>query len=90
MPMADPCHPGEIIRHECLAPLDLHVKGAARELGVSRQAFSNLLNARAGVSTSMAFRLSRVFGSTPETWLAMQTAYDLWQARERAKETRPA
>ncbi len=34
----------------------------------------------------MSIRLSRAFGSTPETWLGMQTAYDLWQARERAKE----
>ena len=34
----------------------------------------------------MSFRLSQAFGSTPETWLGMQTAYDLWQARERAKE----
>ena len=40
----------------------------------------------AGVSVEMSIRLSRAFGSTPETWLGMQTAYDLWHARERAKE----
>ena len=34
----------------------------------------------------MSLRLSRAFGSTPETWLGMQTAYDLWRARERADE----
>ena len=34
----------------------------------------------------MAIRLSKAFGSTPETWLGMQMAYDLWQARERAEQ----
>ena len=34
----------------------------------------------------MAIRLSKAFGSTPETWLGMQIAYDLWQARERARQ----
>ena len=55
-------------------------------LGVTRQALSDLVNGKAGVSVEMSFRLSQAFGSTPETWLGMQTAYDLWQARERAKE----
>ena len=32
----------------------------------------------------MAIRLSKAFGSTPETWLGMQMAWDLWQARDRA------
>ena len=34
----------------------------------------------------MAIRLSKAFGSTPETWLGMQMAYDLWRARDRARE----
>lgn len=49
------------------------------------QALSELLNGRTGVSVEMAIRLSKAFGSTPETWLGMQMAYDLWQARNRAK-----
>ncbi|MCY4579602.1 MAG: HigA family addiction module antitoxin, partial [Chloroflexi bacterium] len=56
----------------------------AEGLGVTRQALSELVNERTGVSVEMAIRLSRAFGSTPETWLRMQMAYDLWQARERA------
>ena len=45
---------------------------------------SSLLNERTGISVEMAIRLSKAFGSTPETWLGMQMAYDLWQARDRA------
>ena len=85
MPMHNPPHPGEIVRRECLEPLGLTVTRAAQGLGVTRQALSNLVNERAGVSVEMAHRLSQAFGSTPETWLRMQMAYDLWQARERAK-----
>ena len=57
---------------------------AARGLGVAPQALSELVNERTGVSVDIAVRLSKAFGSTPETWLGMQMAYDLWQARERA------
>ena len=50
--------------------------GRRRALGVTRQALSDLVNEKAGVSVEMAHRLSQAFGSTPETWLRMQMAYD--------------
>ena len=86
MGMRNPPHPGELIRYECLEPPGLTVTRAAQGLGVTRQALSDLVNEKAGVSVEMSIRLSRAFGSTPETWLGMQTAYDLWQDRERARE----
>ncbi len=55
-------------------------------MGVTLQALSELLNGRTGVSVEMAIRLSKAFDSTPEVWLGMQMAYDLWQARERIGE----
>ena len=85
MPMHDPCHPGEIVKYECLEPLGLSVTRAAKGLGVTRQALSDLVNEKSGVSLDMAIRLSKAFGSTPETWLRMQLAYDLWQAKGRAE-----
>lgn len=81
MPLHDPPHPGEIVRHECLEPLGLTVSRAAAGLGVSRSALSGVLAGRSRVSVDMAIRLAKAFGSTPETWLGMQMAYDLWQAR---------
>ncbi len=84
MTMHNPPHPGGIVKRQCLEPLGLSVTRAAEGLGVTRQALSDLVNEKAGVSIDMAIRLSKAFGSTPETWLAMQTAWDLWQARDRA------
>jgi addiction module HigA family antidote len=86
MSMHNPPHPGGIVRRQCLEPLGLSVTDAAKGLGVTRQALSDLLNENAGVSVEMAIRLSKAFGSSPETWLGMQMAYDLWQARGRAEE----
>ena len=77
MSMKNPVHPGRIVRHDCLEPLRLSVTAGAKALGVSRQALNNLVNGSSGISPEMAIRLSKAFGSMPETWLRMQLAYDL-------------
>jgi addiction module HigA family antidote len=81
--MKNPAHPGRSIRDACLEPLGLSVTEGAEILGVTRQALNNVINGRSGISPEMAIRLSKAFGSTPETWLGMQLAYDLAQARKK-------
>ncbi len=81
MAMKNPVHPGRVVRLDCLEPLGLSVTAGAKVLGVSRQALNNVVNGKSGVSPEMAIRLSKAFGSTPETWLQMQLAYDLAAAR---------
>jgi addiction module HigA family antidote len=78
--MKNPAHPGRIVRHDCLEPLGLSVTEGAKILGVSRQALSNIVNCKSGISAEMAIRLTKAFGSTADTWLRMQVAYDLAQA----------
>jgi addiction module HigA family antidote len=75
--MKNPPHPGRIVREECLKPLGLSVTAGAKVLGVSRQALNNLVNERAGISPEMAIRLAKAFGSNAQTWLRMQSNYDL-------------
>jgi addiction module HigA family antidote len=77
MVTTDALHPGIYIRQECLVPHDLSVTDAAFVLGVSRQALSNLLGGRAGVSAEMAIRLSKAFGMPAELWMQRQLSYDL-------------
>ena len=86
MPMKNPVHPGRIVRNACLEPLNLSVTEAARILGVTRQALNNLVNEQAGLSPEMAVRLTKAFGSTAETWLSMQMAWDLAQVRKRERQ----
>ena len=82
MPMKNPPHPGRSIRNACLEPLGLSITEGAEVLGVTRQTLNNVVNGKSGISPEMAIRLSKAFGSTPETWLRMQLAYDLAQARK--------
>jgi addiction module HigA family antidote len=84
MPMKNPVHPGSIVRHDCLEPLGLSVTAAAKILGVTRQTLNNVINGKSGISPEMAIRLTKAFGSTEETWLRMQIAYDLAAARKNA------
>lgn len=86
MPMKNPPHPGTVVRVSCLEPLGLNVTNGAKVLGVSRQALSNLVNGRARLSSEMAIRLAKAFGSTTETWIRLQTAYDVVQAQAREDE----
>src|SRR5580704_7103406 len=82
MPMKNPPHPGRSIRNACLEPLGLSITEGAKILGVTRQALNNIVNGKSGISTEMAIRLTKAFGSTEETWLRMQLAYDLAAARK--------
>ena len=84
MAFKNPFHPGEAIKELCLKPLKLSVTSAAEALGVSRVSLSELLNGKNGISTEMAYRLSKAFGSTPEFWLRLQMAHDLAQVKKKA------
>ena len=81
--MKFPVHPGELLREEVIAALQLSVTETAGRLGMSRVALSRVLNGRAGVSPDLALRLERAGVSTARAWLAMQSNYDLAQAMKR-------
>ena len=82
MRMKNPPHPGLSVRHDCIEPCDLTITEAAAILGVTRQTLNNLVNGKAGISPEMAIRLDKAFGGGAETWLRLQMAYDLAQARQ--------
>jgi len=84
--MYNPPHPGELLKDDVLPDLGITVTEAARQLGVTRVTFSRIINGKSGISPDMALRLSAWLGTTPNSWLNMQLAYDLWQAE---KKTRP-
>ncbi|MEK6599448.1 MAG: HigA family addiction module antitoxin [Deltaproteobacteria bacterium] len=83
--MHNPPHPGELINELCIKPLGVTVTEAARALGISRKALSELLNGHTGISPEMAVRLSIAFDTTPESWLMQQMQYDLWKLKQSRK-----
>ncbi|PCE28876.1 addiction module antidote protein, HigA family [Paraburkholderia acidicola] len=84
--MHNPSHLGASLREDILPALGLTVTEAAAQLGVSRMALSRVLNERAAISPEMALRLEAWLGvergGRADLWLAEQTNYDLWQARQ--------
>lgn len=80
--MHNPPHPGEFIKDTYIEPLDISLRTAALKLNVCASTFSRLIRGEADLSPEMALRLSKAFGRTPESWMQMQSNYDLWKARE--------
>ena len=83
--MHNPPHPGEILQDTVLAEGRITISEFARKLGVSRVALSRVVNGRAAVSADMALRLAAAVGGSAESWLQMQSAYDLWQALKKRR-----
>ncbi|MCX6583591.1 MAG: HigA family addiction module antitoxin [Candidatus Aminicenantes bacterium] len=76
-----PTHPGELIREDLLAEAGLSQNKLAQLIGVSPKTISDIVNEGRRITPDLALRLARVFNSTPEMWLNMQQAVDLWEAR---------
>jgi len=84
MAMHNPPHPGEFIRATYIEPFELSIRSLAESLGVAPSTLTRVTSMRSGISPEMALRLSKALGRSPESWLAMQHNYDLWQARQTA------
>lgn len=80
-----PVHPGALLREDILSALSMTQTELARQLGVSRLTVSELLHEKRSLSPDMALRLSRLLDTTPESWLNMQQALDLWTLEREKK-----
>ena len=87
-----PTHPGVLLREDVLPALGMTQTELARRLGVSRLSVSELLHEKRGLTTEMAARVAKLLRTTPESWLRMQAAVDLWELDrhpERLKTVKP-
>jgi addiction module HigA family antidote len=83
MNMHNPPHPGVFIRDVYLEPYKVSYRTVAQKLNVSPSTFNRLIKGQSNVSSEMALRLSKTLGRSPESWLAMQSNYNLWIARQK-------
>ena len=82
-----PTHPGSILREDILPELGISQPAFAKILGVSSRTISELLKERSRLTADMAQRISIALGMTPEIWLRMQHAVDLYDLRLRNEKT---
>ena len=85
MTMYNPPHPGEFLYFTYMEPFGLSCRFVASKLGVSPSTLSRILKQQSRISLEMALRLSKALGRSPESWLTMQNAYDLWQAKQQVQ-----
>jgi addiction module HigA family antidote len=81
-----PIHPGEILREEFMVPFDLNASRLATALRVTAPNVYEIIHERGGISSEMALRLGRFFGTTPEFWMNLQAHYELSISRQEVEE----
>jgi antitoxin HigA-1 len=82
--MIRPPHPGETLKEDYLAPLDMSVNALAKALGIGAARLNEIVRGERGVTADTALRLARYFNTSPEFWLNLQTLYDLRLAQQKA------
>ena len=83
-PSRRPTHPGAILREDVLPALEMTQTEFAERLGVSRLSVSDLLHGKRAMTPEMAARVAKLLNTTPESWLRMQEAVDLWEVQQHA------
>jgi antitoxin HigA-1 len=79
-------HPGIILKEEFATPLNLTQAKLAKDLNVGIKTLSELYNEKRGITPLMALKLSEYFGTTPQFWMNLQNAYDLYRTYEKQKD----
>ncbi len=87
-PRRKPTHPGEVLREDVLPALEMTQAEFAKRLGVSRLSVSELLLEKRALTADMAIRIAKLTKTTPESWLRMQEALDLWELERDSKRYR--
>ena len=76
-----PTHPGEMLLEEFLKPAKITQVVAAQKMGISMNRLNEIINGKRGVTANTALRLAKLLKTTPEFWMSLQAAYDLYEAR---------
>ena len=82
-PNRRPTHPGAILREDVLPALEMTQTELAQRLDVSRLTVSELLHEKRGITPEMALRIAKLLNTSPESWLRMQQAVDLWEVQQK-------
>ncbi|MDQ7064774.1 MAG: HigA family addiction module antitoxin [candidate division KSB1 bacterium] len=82
----EPTHPGALLKEEFLLPMHLTQKQLAKAIHVSYQRINEIINCKRGISPSLALRLAKYFGTSPDFWMNLQLRWELYHAQQKEKE----
>ena len=86
MPKLAPIHPGEILQSEFLDELGITPYMLAKNTGIDKGNLSRIINGKSSISADTALRLARFFGTSPDSWMNLQTRYDLEVAKDHSQQ----
>ncbi len=78
-----PIHPGEILKTEFLDELGITPYALAKNTGIDKGNLSRIINSKSAISADTALRLAKFFGTSPDSWMNLQSRYDLEVAKDR-------
>ena len=81
-----PTHPGEMLREEFLAPMQIDEQQLAESIHVSRERIKKIISERKSINPSIALRLAKYFGISPDFWMNLQLRWDLYQTQQAESE----
>ena len=70
-------HPGEVLHHEFLVPLEISAYRLAKDLGIPQTRVSQIIHGKRRITADTALRLSKYFGNSAKFWLGLQDDYDI-------------
>ena len=85
-----PSTPGEILKELFMEERGITITALAESMGLTRKHISGIVNGRVAVTADTATKLARVFGTTPQLWLNLQNAVDVFDSQQRLKKWKPA
>ena len=90
MTALEPVHPGEILKHDFMEPLELSATSLARAIGVTPARVNEIVRRRRGITAETALRLAKYFNTDAQSWMNLQTRYELALAERTARAALPA
>jgi addiction module HigA family antidote len=78
-----PIHPGEILKAEFLDPMGITPYALSKNTGIDKGNLSRIINGKSAISADVALRLARFFDTSPDSWMNLQSRYDLEMAKDR-------
>ncbi len=82
-----PTHPGQILKEDFLDEMNLSQTELASALGTTFRTINEIVNEKRSISTEMAIKLSRFFGTSVELWLNLQNQYDIFKISNKKKDS---
>ncbi|MEA2814100.1 MAG: antitoxin HigA [Rhodospirillaceae bacterium] len=79
-----PVHPGRILREEFMEPARISQYRLAQATGLSQVQVGNIIRGKRGITAETALRLERALGMSAQTWMNLQTLYELEKASTEA------